>query len=64
MENDYKKLTRSRTNRTIRGVCGGLGEYLKVDPVIIRILFVLFGFTFWGIVVYFIMGALIPEEEA
>jgi phage shock protein C len=35
-----KRLTRSRTNRMIGGVCGGLGEYFNLDPTLIRIAFV------------------------
>ena len=34
-----KKLTRSLNQRKIAGVCGGLGEYFKLDPVIFRFLF-------------------------
>lgn len=41
MGNDYKKLRRSSTNRTICGVCGGIGEYLNVDPTLIRLLWLL-----------------------
>lgn len=36
-----KRLTRSRTNRKIAGVCGGLAEYFDVDPTVIRVVFVL-----------------------
>ena len=36
-----KKLTRSLNQRKIAGVCGGLGEYFKLDPVIFRFLFLL-----------------------
>jgi phage shock protein PspC (stress-responsive transcriptional regulator) len=36
----YKQLRRSRTNRKISGVCGGIGEYLDVDPNLIRLLLV------------------------
>ena len=35
-----KKLARSRTNRMLGGVCGGLGEYFNIDPTVIRIAFV------------------------
>jgi phage shock protein C len=40
----YKKLWRSRKDRKIAGVCGGLGAYFGVDPVLIRILFIFFLF--------------------
>ncbi|MDE7258750.1 MAG: PspC domain-containing protein, partial [Lachnospiraceae bacterium] len=41
MSNDYRRLMRSRTNRTICGVCGGIGEYLNVDPTLIRLVWLL-----------------------
>ena len=64
MSNDYKKLTRSRTQRMLYGVCGGLGEYLNLDPTIIRIIWVLFTFFSIGlaILVYFIAAVIIPDE--
>ena len=64
MSNDYKKLTRSRTQRMLCGVCGGLGEYLNLDPTIIRIIWVLFTFFSIGlaILVYFIAAVIIPDE--
>src|SRR5689334_16631054 len=36
-----KRLTRSTTDRMLAGVCGGMGKYLKIDPTIIRIVWVL-----------------------
>ena len=64
MSNDDKKLTRSRTQRMLCGVCGGLGEYLNLDPTIIRIIWVLFTFFSIGlaILVYFIAAVIIPDE--
>ncbi len=66
MDTNYKKLTRSRDNRMIAGVCAGLGEYLGIDPTIVRLLVVLAFFTgFGGIaLVYLIMALLIPEQAA
>jgi phage shock protein PspC (stress-responsive transcriptional regulator) len=46
--NDYKVLTRSKSNRMIAGVCAGLGDYLNMDPTVVRLLFVLGFFTFNG----------------
>ncbi len=58
-----KRLYRSRTNRMIAGVCGGLGEYANVDPVIIRILFVLlFLFGGLGLILYLVGVIIIPEN--
>ncbi len=59
-----KKLYRSRTDRKIWGVCGGLGKYFDMDPTIIRILFVASLFIgslgFW---VYIIMALVVPVEN-
>ena len=38
MNTNYKQLTRSTSNRMIVGVCAGLGEYLGIDPTIVRLL--------------------------
>ena len=46
-----KRLFKSRANRVICGVCGGVGEYFNVDPTIIRLLFVLLGCTTTGVIV-------------
>ena len=59
-----KKLYRSRRNRIIGGVCGGLADYLGVDPTVVRVIMALA--TFVGgmsILVYLIMWLLIPEER-
>ena len=62
--NDLKTLTRSKSNRMIAGVCAGLGDYLNMDPTVIRLLFVLGFFTFNGamLVVYLIMAIVTPEQ--
>lgn len=60
-----KRLYRSKTNRIFAGVCGGLGEYLQVDPVLLRLIWVLItvvsGF-FPGLIGYIIAVMIIPEE--
>ncbi|HRJ74997.1 MAG: PspC domain-containing protein [Anaerolineales bacterium] len=60
---EYKTLTRSKSNRMIAGVCAGLGDYLNIDPTIVRLLFVLGFFTFNGamLLVYLIMAIVTPE---
>lgn len=56
-----KKFCRSRTDRIIAGVCGGLGEYLGIDPLIVRIIFVLATiFHGFGLIVYLILAIFIP----
>jgi len=60
-----KRLYRSREKRVLSGVCGGIGAYFDIDPVIIRLLwaiFSLFGFLIIGIVIYIIAAIIIPEE--
>lgn len=62
MDNSYKRLEKSSTNRMICGVCGGIGNYFNIDPTIIRLLMVIFGCTVTGIVAYFIAAIVIPNE--
>jgi len=57
-----KKLYRSKKNRLIAGVCGGIGEYLDVDPTLIRLLWVLLSLEGIGIPGYIIAWIIIPEE--
>lgn len=57
------RLTRSRTDRMIGGVCGGLGQYFGVDPVIVRLIFVVLAFTtFITPVVYPVLWLVMPDE--
>ncbi len=64
MNNDYKRLKRSRSNRMICGVCGGLGEYLNVDPRVIRFVCLFFAFAGLGsgALAYIIAAIIMPEE--
>jgi len=60
-----KKLLRSNKNKLIAGVCGGIGEYLDIDPTIVRIVFVvlsLMGMGILGIIAYFILVLVIPQK--
>jgi phage shock protein PspC (stress-responsive transcriptional regulator) len=57
-------LYRSRRERMIGGVCGGLGEYLRIDASLVRIFFVLLVFTTGiGWLLYFILWAAVPYED-
>jgi len=59
---NYKKFTRSLTDRKIAGVCGGLGAYFNIDPTIVRILFIcllIFGGS--GLLIYLIFWIVSPE---
>ena len=56
-----KRLYRSRTDKVIAGVCGGLGEYFDIDPTWVRLLFILFLFLGGSaFLVYVIMWLIIP----
>lgn len=57
-------LRRSRDDRVIGGVCGGLGRYLGVDPVLLRIAFVILAIAGGGgFLVYVVAWVLIPVEH-
>lgn len=61
---EEKRLTKSNKNRMICGVCGGIGEYLKIDPTVIRLLWVILSFCSFGsgILVYIIAAVIMPES--
>lgn len=58
-----KRLTRSTSNKVIAGVCGGMGDYFNIDPVIVRViwLILLLG-AGTGLIAYLIAWLVIPEE--
>lgn len=61
--NMKKRLYRSRADRRVAGVCGGIADYLAVDPTIVRIIWALFAIAGGpGVVLYIILAAIIPEE--
>ena len=58
-----KRLYRSKTDRKIAGVCGGLAEYFNLDPTIIRVIWaVLTLFYGTGLLIYLIMAVVVPEK--
>ncbi len=58
-----KRLTRSRTERMIAGVCGGIAEYLNVDPTVVRLIWVLVAFLAGaGVLLYIIMWIIMPLD--
>ncbi len=60
-----KRLYRSRDDRMIWGVCGGMGKYFDIDPVIIRVIMVLLIFAGGaGIVAYLILAIVVPLESS
>lgn len=63
--NEAKRLYRSKKDRMLYGVCGGIAEYFNVDPTLIRILWVILslpGVVFPGILAYIICCIIIPEN--
>jgi phage shock protein C len=62
-----KRLYRSTKNRMLGGICGGLGEYLGLDPTVVRLIVVLislFVFLVPSLIAYLILWLVIPEEPA
>ena len=54
-----KKLTRSATDKKLGGVCGGIAEYLDVDPTVIRLAWVLFALVLGGGILAYIIALLV-----
>lgn len=60
-----RRLTRSRTDRKIAGVCGGFAAYTDIDVNIVRLMMVLFALLGGsGVVLYFVAWAIVPAEDA
>ena len=62
--NTIKKLTRPRNGRMLGGVCAGIGEYLGIDPTVVRIICVLLSIGTIGLalLVYLVFCFVIPES--
>lgn len=57
------KLYRSKKNKIVAGVCGGIAEYFNVDPTLIRLLWLLISIMGGsGVIAYIIAWIIIPEE--
>lgn len=57
-----RKLYKSRNNRVFSGVCGGIGEYLNVDPVVVRVIWLILVFAFGtGILAYILCLLIMPN---
>ncbi len=57
-----KKLYKSSSNKMVCGVCGGIAEYINVDPTIIRLLWAVFCFMAGaGVLAYFVAAIIIPN---
>jgi phage shock protein C len=58
-----RRLYRSRTDRKLAGVCGGLAQYSNIDVTLLRVLFVVLALLGGpGLVIYLLMWILVPQE--
>ena len=58
-----KKLRKSKTDRKICGVCGGIAEYFGIHPIWIRLLWAIMVFVFGtGVVLYFVFALIMSDE--
>ena len=61
---EFSRLRRSRNDRWLGGVCGGLGRASGMEAWIWRLVFVLFTLTFgFGVVIYLLLWIFVPDEE-
>ena len=58
-----KRLYRNKQGAKIAGICSGIGDYFKIDPVMIRLLFLVALFLGGGLIVYIIGWLVIPIKE-
>lgn len=59
-----KRLYKSRKDKMIFGVCGGIAEYLHMDPSLVRLLWILAGCVFGsGVVAYIIVAIIVPDKK-
>jgi phage shock protein C len=60
-----RRLYRSATDKMIAGICGGLADYFNMDPVLMRVLFVLFALVGGpGILLYIILWIVMPVKPS
>jgi phage shock protein PspC (stress-responsive transcriptional regulator) len=60
-----KKLYRSKEDRMLLGVCGGIAEYMRVDSTLVRVIAALLLLSgTWSVVLYLILGIVIPENPS
>ena len=63
-DGQMNKLYRSKSNKMIAGVCGGIGEYFKIDPTLVRLLWLLISLISagGGVVAYILAWIIGPQE--
>ena len=60
-----KKLLRSRSDRWVAGICGGIGDYFDVDPSLVRLIYLLLTFFsagFPGLMIYLVLWLVMPKD--
>lgn len=64
MTDNYKRLYRSRSNRMVSGLSAGLGDYIGMDPTIVRLIFALSSIFLFPVpvIIYLVMMLVVPEE--
>lgn len=64
MSENYKRLYRSRSNRMVSGLSAGLGDYIGMDPTIVRLIFALSAIFLFPVpvIIYLVMMLVVPEE--
>jgi phage shock protein C len=60
---DGSRLTRSETDKRIAGVCGGIGEYFGIDPILVRVAFIVAALMGFGILLYVALWIALPKGE-
>ena len=62
---NQKVLSKSLINKKILGVCAGIAEYFKIDPTIVRVVWIIFSFISFGIAVilYLVLGIILPNDQ-
>jgi phage shock protein C len=61
---EKKKLYRSRKNKVLTGLCGGIGEYFNIDATLVRIAFIILEFATAGLLIigYLVVALIVPKE--
>jgi phage shock protein C len=60
-----KRLYKSRTDKVIEGVCGGIADYINMDPTVVRVLYVVLSVMssgFPGILIYILLAIIMPNK--
>lgn len=61
MNIESKRLYKSRNNRMLTGVCGGIAEYLNLDPTVVRLLCAILCCSGTGFIIYIVAAVIMPE---